>query len=176
MLALSLPQVLSTRSESEFQDIVANEELDFRFVCGYQSPLTFSTRDEFVHAIVMHFAIYSVHAELTQLKRGIFENLKLGELAGQHPIEMWSLLAGRIERRHMTAADLEDMFEVEFSPIGSNNRVMEETLISFLYEYFQLCEGEVAELVGYIANFVLQHYGDNGGQPLCPLWEVNGCL
>ena len=71
---------------------------------------------------------------MTQLKRGIFENLKLGELALHHPTEVWSLLAYHEERRHMTAIGLQDIFEVDFSPIGSNNRSKEETIVMFFYE------------------------------------------
>ncbi len=134
--------MLSAQSESEFQDVVMTEELDFRFVCGYQSPLTFSTRNEFVHAMVMHYVVYSIYAELTQLKHGIFDNLRLGELAVQHPIEMWSLLACREERRRITAVGLQDWFQVEFSPVGANDRSKEETVVMFFYAYLQLCEGE----------------------------------
>ena len=43
----------------------------------------------------------------------------------------------------MTAIGLQDIFEVDFSPIGSNNRSKEETIVMFFYDYLRLCEGEL---------------------------------
>ena len=40
----------------------------------------------------------------------------------------------------MTAIGLQDIFEVDFSPI---NRSKEETIVMFFYDYLRLCEGEL---------------------------------
>ena len=63
----------------------------------------------------------------------------LNKLADEHPVELWSLLAAS-KAEKLTAAYLQDLFEVHYSPHGSNSRSLEENIIMHMYDYLQECE------------------------------------
>ena len=115
----------------ELKGVLSSEDFSFRFECGYNKPdshITMETRQEFINAVSLHYALYHVRAEVNQLKRGMLDTLHFGHLVKEHPIEMWSLLAvNKVDR--LTAQQVEDLFVVEFSPQGSNDRVEEEAAI-----------------------------------------------
>ena len=134
--------MLSATSDGELQELFESLDYSFRFDCGYSKPvssITLETRTEFVRCITLHY-LYSVYAEICQLRKGLLETLKLNKLADEHPVELWSLLAAsRAEK--LTAAYLQDLFEVHYSPHGSNSRSLEENIIMHMYDYLQECEG-----------------------------------
>ena len=92
-----------------------------------------------MRCISLHY-LYSVYAEINQLRKGLLETLNLNKLADKHPMELWSLLAAS-KAEILTAVDMQDLFQVQYSPRGSNNRLLEENVIMHMYDFLQECEG-----------------------------------
>ena len=136
-------QVLGAQSEEELQAVLCTGDYDFRFDCGFSQPtsaITMETRIEFVQAIAQHYCVFSIYAEIMQLRSGLLGVLDMQRLAEDHPVEFWSLMAANSTEK-VTAQMLQDLFQVAFHPKGHNCRSQEEKAVMFLYNYFQECEG-----------------------------------
>ena len=82
--------MLSATSDAELQELFESVDYSFRFDCCYSKPassITLETRDEFVRCISLHY-LYSVYAEINQLRKGLLETLNLNKLADEHPMEL----------------------------------------------------------------------------------------
>ncbi len=135
---------MSAQSDEELKEILTTGDFSFRFDCGYNSPITAitcATREEFVNCIGMHYCIYGIYAELTQLRSGLLDTLRFDRLAREHPVALWSLLA-LSKSEQVTSAYLQDLFDIAYSPQGSNLRAGEERAVMFFYNYLQECEGK----------------------------------
>ena len=83
-------------TDEDLKTVLTTVHFNFALECGYNSSptaITLATRQEFIDCIGMHYSIYSVYAELTQLKNGLLQTLHFDKLARQYPVELWSLLA-----------------------------------------------------------------------------------
>ena len=98
------------------------------------------TRQDFVQVITQHYCVFSVYAEIMQLWSELLGVLDLKKLAKNHPVEFWSLIAAN-NAIMITVEVMQDIFDVNFHPRGHNNCSAEECAITFLYNYFQDCEG-----------------------------------
>ena len=86
--------MLTASSLDRFKSTV-DEELDFRFDCGYSKPSTqlqMSDREKLVTAIWLHYVFFVPHAEIVQLRKGLRETLQLDALISAYPNEVYHLL------------------------------------------------------------------------------------
>ena len=75
-----------------------------------------------------------------QFKEGLFGTLSLENLIQSHPVEMWSILAVNKDEK-LTSEYIQDLFVPYFSSLGSNKRPKEETVLMYLYNFLQECQG-----------------------------------
>ena len=120
------------------------DSFDFLFTCGYNKPICqikVLDRENLVKAVWLHYVIFHPHAELEQLKKGMYDTLGVDALMTSHPDLMWGLLAAS-KTYDITADYLSDSFVVHYSDNGSNNRTKEEAIILFWFDYIYESKGE----------------------------------
>ena len=118
------------------------------FDCGFSKPvscITMESRLGFVRCITLHYVLYRNYAELNQFKDGLLGTLGFKTLVQSHPVEMWSLLSVDKDRK-LTAQYIQDLFSVNYSQHGSNKRPLEESIVMFLYDFLQECEGIIIHI------------------------------
>ena len=114
--------------------MLADKKFDFRFDCGYAKPLSKMTLDDkstFIKSIWLHYVFCQPHAELQQLRRGIYNTICFDCI---YPNEIWHLFAAS-RSFDVTPEYLCEAFVIHYSPDKSNNRIKEETIIVMWYEY-----------------------------------------
>ena len=65
----------------------------FRYQYGYAKASYIDDPDCIVRAVWLHYVLYHPHAELEQLRRGLYSTLQFKHLIQSHPKELWGLLA-----------------------------------------------------------------------------------
>ena len=118
--------------------------LDFRFQSGYTKPahnIELKDKDNFVRSIWLHHVLFQPYAELDQLRKGFQETLQLHLLACIHSEELRALLAYST-MFNVSVEYLQDMFVIQYSDNGSNNRTKEEAVVLFWFEYITNCKGK----------------------------------
>ena len=114
-----------------------DDDLDFRFECGFSKPssqLTLADRQKLVHAVWLHYVFFSVHAELAQFRKGLYETLQFEALVSSHPKVIHSFLVSS-PSYDINASFLMDCFVVCYSAEGSNKRTYEEAIILWWSDY-----------------------------------------
>ena len=135
--------MLAASSLDRFKSIV-DEELDFRFDCGYSKPSTqlqMSDREKLVTAIWLHYVFFVPHAEIVQLRKGLRETLQLDALISAYPNEVYYLLVPSHDF-DVTPHFLIDEFQVFYSEAGHNNRTKEECIYLSWCDYIMECNGK----------------------------------
>ena len=100
--------------------------------CIIYITLTLSDKEVIISSITLHHVIFSCKGELDELKKGL-SALNFLDLL-KHSDCNRSLLEGR--QTCLTARILQDIFEPQFSPRGSNARASEEENMMFLLIFF----------------------------------------
>ena len=95
-------------------------------------------KGELVRCVWLHYVHFQVHAELEQLRKGIYQTLQFELLTISYPNEVWVMLAASDDFK-VTPEFLCDSFSVQYSHNGSNNRTKEETIIFHWNEYIFNC-------------------------------------
>ena len=119
------------------------DDYSFRFECGFakpQSAITYSDKLVFLKSVWLHHVIYSVYGELEQFKEGLLETLHNEQIVHEYPDVFWSLLARK--ENQLTAAYIQDLFNVQYSAKGSNDAKHEQAVIMNWYTYLMECQGE----------------------------------
>ena len=132
------------------------DEYGFRYQCGYAKPATLMTledKDCIVRAVWLHYVLYHPHAELEQLRRGLYSTLQFKHLIQSHPKELWGLLATSTVF-NVTPKFLCNEFAIQYSPNGSNSRTKEEALVLLFFEYITDCDKRQDVTVGDILKFI----------------------
>ena len=93
----------------------------------------------FVRAIWLHFTAYRCYGEVQQLRSGLWNTLNFGHLVTANPQAIRSLFVSR--QQNLTAIDMQELFDVQYSPQGSNKRSHEEAVIINWFNLLQDCEG-----------------------------------
>ena len=83
--------------------------------------------------------LYSVYGELQQFRDGLLQTLQIEHLVHDHPDIVWSLLAHK--QNELTAGYIQNLFEVQYSPKGSNDIRDEQAVIMNWYTFLMECEG-----------------------------------
>ncbi len=116
---------------------MGSDDFSFRFQCGYTKPvfrINLEDKEDITRCIWLHYVHFQVHAELDQLRKGLFETLQFELLTIRYPSEVWNMFAAS-EDFEVTPAFLCDSVLIDYSHNGSNNRTKEETIIYNWNEY-----------------------------------------
>ena len=120
------------------RELLDSEDFQFRFDAGVTVPSTsleIEQRDDIIRSLVMHYLVFSCKAELDQLKQGLSE-LKILQLLHTYPT-LFKPLFVAYGKPKLTANSLAAIFNVCWSPKGSNQREDEEAVIYGWMEYLQ---------------------------------------
>lgn len=91
-------------------------------------------KDQVVRALCLHYSILVSLAELEQLKRGLSLQ-RFSTLMESHP---HLLRKAFLPPKVVISSDfIQDMYTVLFSPVGSNNRSEEQSVVMLWYQYLQ---------------------------------------
>lgn len=123
--------------------LLDSDEYDMRYSIGIGQPsssLKLCDRDRIVQAFATHFTIITVKAELDQMTEGL-KALGVLQLIHSNPKKMRQLFV-RESKVKLTADILMDIFRFNLSPLGSNTRECEETVIMHWVNYLQMIEGK----------------------------------
>lgn len=97
--------------------------------------------------------MFQPHAELAQLRKGLYNTLQFEVLAISYPNEVKAILASST-LFDVTAKYIRDSFVVDYSPNGSNKRTKEEAIMYFWSEYISECEeGSIVSLQDILKFF-----------------------
>ena len=142
-------QILSAHTTEELKVLLDSEEFEFRFDAGVTTPsaaLTLQDQKQVAISMAMHFLVYTTKAELDQLKDGL-GHLGVLDLMHTFPSQMKPLFLASGKPK-VSALSLIAMFEIEWSPQGSNQREAEEAVVFGWTEYIHDMEGELWNIFG----------------------------
>lgn len=146
----------------QMKTLLDSPEFEFRFNCGVMQPtygMKFEERDAIVSALCRHFTVYASIAELDQLLQGL-QTLKFASLMQAYPSLLCQVF--KSSKQTISADFIQDFFEVQYSPIGSNNRKVEENIIMNWINYLHDSEGMcMARSVLYIVATILNYFPQN---------------
>ena len=121
--------------------MVRSSDYEFFVECGITKPVVKmnpADKETLVSAVCLHYAILGSLAELEQLKRGL-QAVRFGSLMEGHASLFKQLFLPC--NKQVTADFIQDLFHVEYSDPGSNNRVKEEAIMMNWVSYLQELEG-----------------------------------
>lgn len=149
-------------SIEEMRALLDSNEFNVRFEIGLGGPTShfqFSDRDRLVQSFSMHYSILMVKAELDQMLDGM-KTLGVLDLMRSNPKTMRPLFVpgGPV----LTTDSMFDLFRGVFSPKGSNQREIEESIIVMWSNYLQLIEGK--HIACCVALAIAIVFVDNDGK------------
>ena len=97
-----------------------------------------SDKQSIIQALSSHFILVTKKAEINQLGEGL-DHLGLLSLFKQYPDVGIKILLP--DETSTSASCMIDLFDINYSPFGSNNGMKEEVIILF-YDYLQDVEGK----------------------------------
>ena len=132
-----------TTTEEEFHQLICSSDYEFVLECGVTKPVVMmhlADKEKIISAVCLHYTVLGSLAELEQLRRGL-HTLRFSVLMESYPF---------LFKQHflhcntsVTADFIQDLFHVDYSVPGSNNRVKEEAIIMNWVSYLQDLEGMV---------------------------------
>lgn len=144
---------MQAATEEEFTGLVRSSDYDFLMDCGVMKApmmMQLSDKESVISAVCLHYSILGSLGELEQLKRGL-QTAGLSALLEQHGSVMKDLFLHQDKK--VTADFIQDLFEVEYSLLGSNYRFIEEAIIMNWLSYLKDLEGlciTIAKIVSLI--------------------------
>ena len=134
-------QLKQAESEEEIKDILVANDYSFQFECGYlKRVVTLKDVREFLHAAWLHYTVYNIYGEISQLKDGIVNTLNFQNLITSNPQATRSLLV--FGKSTLSATFLQEAFIIDYSLNGSNDKSQEEAVIMNFFDFLQDCEGK----------------------------------
>ena len=129
-------------SVDKLKTALDSTEYQFRFdagVCVPAQSVTFEQKSVIVQSLIKHYLVHVCKSELEQFKQGCSE-LGVLDLFCSYPVLFRPLLIAGGKPK-LTAKEIASMFQVQWSPQGSNQRETEEAVILGWLEYLDGVEG-----------------------------------
>ncbi len=126
----------------ELKQLLADDEYDFQYDIGIAKPISrlqYSDRHHIVQSSALHYSVLSVKAELDQLANGL-RALGVLDMVQANPKLLRPLFLFTASPP-LTAGQTIDLFRPNLSPIGSNRRDDEESIVMLWVNYLQNIEG-----------------------------------
>ena len=124
---------------------MASEEYEFRFACGVSKaacriPLT--EKEQVINALCLHYTVLASLAELERLRCGL-GILNFHAIMDSHPNLLRKVFEPPVET--VTSTYIQDLFVPVFSPMSSNQRRDEESIMMMWIRYLQYIESEIKD-------------------------------
>ena len=123
------------------KSMLDSPEFEFRFDAGVTQAtygMKLEDKENVISALCRHFTIYTSIAELDQLLQGL-QTLQFRTLMKTHPLLLRQVF--QVSQQIISADFIQDFFKVQYSPIGSNNRRIEERIMMNWINFLRDCEG-----------------------------------
>lgn len=121
----------------QMKTVLDDDAFDFRFELGItQQPSTLSDRDCIVQFFAKHFTVVRVKAQLDQMIDGL-KALGIYDLIKANPRSMHKLFTSKPAP---ITSDVINLFQMRFSPEGSNRREDEEQVVMFWVHFLEMIE------------------------------------
>ena len=114
-------------NEEELQQILSGSDYSFRFDCGFSKVISMENRHELLSIAWKHYVLYSVYAEVSELRNGLLNTLNLKQFPILSPKVLHQLLVAE-NLKVIDAECLQDLFVPSFSVPGSNLRTVESNI------------------------------------------------
>ena len=125
--------------------LLDSDEFDFRYDIGVSQPshtLQLSDRDRILNSMATHYAVKYMKAEVDQLKEGL-KAMGVLDVIVSNPRKMRPLFVHHEPATvHLTADKMIDLFTPVLSPVGSNQRELEEAVMMHWVNYIQMIESK----------------------------------
>lgn len=108
--------------------------------CGYAKPYTrivIEDKEDIIQIIALDYLVYRVQAEIDQIAEGL-QIAGVLQVLKDNPAECWALFCGG--KRNLTAFTLAELLAPVYSPHGSNQRDVEESIMFNLEMLLQKAE------------------------------------
>ena len=128
-------------SDEDFHALICSSDYDFLSDCGVLKStaiMNLNDKDKVISGVCLHYAVLGSLAELEQLRRGL-QIVRFSMLLEQHKSLFGQLFIH--QKKVITADIIQDLFIVDYSIHGSNNRLKEETIIMNWVSYLHDLEG-----------------------------------
>jgi hypothetical protein len=141
-----LQKILDVENEEQFSNLLYSSDYDFLSDCSLSSSsFSYSQKHLLVQAACGHLIIYSSLAELQQLKRGIRNTANMGKLMDLYPDLCKKLFL--FKEKPLTAAFIEAMYTVDYSPIGCSSRITQEQIMMNWFLFLREIESTVLSFI-----------------------------
>ena len=138
--------------ENKLQELLNTKEYDFRFDLGIAQPtIHLGEVGHIISVIAKHYAVLNSKAELDQMLCGMSDTLHVLDMVREFP-QMRSLFVFN-ERPPLTADKMYDLIPAVLSPVGNNQRDVEEEIMMQWIEILNIIEG-ITHIFGCIASEV----------------------
>ncbi len=121
---------MKIENTTELRSLLGSDEYSFRFNAGVSMSstcVTIDDKEDIVLCIVKHYLMYVCKGELDQLKNGL-KHLDVLGLMWRNPNLLGPLLTISGQPK-LASSNFLQLFEVQWSPQGSNRREDEEAVI-----------------------------------------------
>ncbi len=127
-------------------ELLTDDDFDFQYEIGVAKPicsLNLTHRDHIVQSSALHYSVLVVKAELDQLASGL-RTLGILDLVQANP-KLLRPLFTYMEPPPPTGGQIIDLFHPKLSPVGSNRRDDEESIVMLWVNYLQNIESKTCE-------------------------------
>ena len=134
-------QLEECNDEKSLKDMLDSDEFNFRFSCGVTQPtyhMKLDEKQDVISGLCRHFTIYRSIAKLDQLVEGL-QTLSFNCLMKNYPSLLKQIFKAPLQS--LSANFIQDLFEVVYSDVGSNDRRREENIIINWITYLRDSEG-----------------------------------
>ena len=115
------------KNDEELQHILNGPDYSFCFDCGFSKAIKMDNILEFLSVAWKHYVVYSIYAEISELRNGLLNTLCLKQLVSSSPKVLYQLLIAD-NLKCIDAECLQDLFVPVFSEQDSNARTIEEAI------------------------------------------------
>ena len=146
----------SVTNSAQLQALLKDHEFNFLYQCGYTKPIDsikLSEKDQLIRCVWLHHVLFQPHAELDQLRKGLYNTLQFDHLVHSHAKEVWGLFAAS-DVFDVTPKYLCDEFAIQYSPNGSNTRTSEQAVVMLWFDYVTDCANDDYVTIGDILKFI----------------------
>ena len=149
----------------EMRQLLDSDEYQMRFNIGLGQPsssLHLSDLSTIVEMFSTHYSLLNVKAELDQMVEGL-ESMGVLPLIRSNPNKLYDLFVAGTAIP-LSADKMIDMFTILFSPVGSNRREREDSIVLKWCNYLQHIEGSftIDIIIVVIISCILRPADNNG--------------
>lgn len=139
-------------SATDFDTYVSQPSIEnMIFQTGYATIPVFEKKNDIIREICHYHVLDRTRSVLEQFKGGL-KLLGILKLIKKHPVAFAELFC--YKQLNLSAACMNDLFQINYAPVSTSLRNVQEQVIMLWRDYLQDCEGTVlcSEFEGHTAR------------------------